>query len=104
MTGQIDSPKPHLEADRLTKVGNRVECMQCDNDAATIVWLRALPAGLVHHARYDPRFAPGSYRLYRHDVSSPSGFFLIGSCPATPQFDAILREVGISPISPTEAA
>jgi hypothetical protein len=100
MTGQIDSPKPHLEADRLTKVGNRVECMQCDNDAATIVWLRALPAGLVHHAR----FRYNGYHLYRHDETSPSGFFLIGSCPATPQFDAILREVGISPISPTEAA
>jgi hypothetical protein len=97
-------PRPHNEADRLTKVGDTVDCAGCDRDVESIAWLRSLPKGAVHHARYDPRFSPGSYRLYRHDVASPSGFFLMGSVPATPQFDAVLREVGISPISPTEAA
>jgi hypothetical protein len=95
---------PHIEADRLTKVGDVVECETCDKNVERIAWLRSLPKGAVHHARFDPRFAPGSYHLYRHDQTSPSGFFLMGSVPATPEFDAVLNEVRISPISPTESA
>lgn len=95
---------PHLPEDRITQIGEVVECEQCEQDAEKVIWLRSLPKGSVHHARFDPRFAPGSYHLYRHDVASPSGFFLVGSVPATKRFDAILSEVGISPISPTERA
>lgn len=95
---------PHLEEDRLTKVGDRVDCDACKKDVERIAWLRQLPKGSVHHARFDLRFAPGSYHLYRYDQKSPSNFFLLGSVPATKQFDAVLSEVGISPISPTEQA
>lgn len=94
----------HLPEDRITQVGDAVECADCDKNVERIAWLRALPKGSVHHARFDPRFSPGSYHLYKHDVASPSGFFLIGSVPATPEFDAVLAEVRISPISPTEGA
>lgn len=95
---------PHLPEDRITQVGDVHECKDCKKDIERIEWLRSLPKGMVHHARFDPRFAPGSYHLYRHDISSPSGFFLIGSVPATKQFDEVLNQVGISPISPTERA
>jgi hypothetical protein len=95
---------PHLPEDRITQIGDEVECKQCEDDIERIAWLRALPKGLVHHARFDPRFSPGSYHLYKLDQTSPSCFFLIGSVPATKQFDEVLREVSISPISPTEVA
>lgn len=104
MATHISRRDPHNEADRLTKVGDVVECATCDKNVEQVAWLRALPKGLVHHARFDPRFAPGSYHLYTYDATSPSCFFLVGSVPATPAFDAVLREVGISPISPTECA
>ena len=103
-TKNIDSPRPHNEADRLTKIGDVHECVKCAQNVEKIAWLRSLPKGAVHHARFDPRFSPGSYHLYRHDVTSPSGFFLMGSVPATKEFDAVLNEVRISPISPTEPA
>lgn len=95
---------PHNAADRVTQIGDVVACEQCPKDDETAAWLLALAAGSVHHARFDPRFAPGSYHLYRHDVSSPSGFFLMGSVPATPRFDDLLRAVRVSPLSPTEGA
>jgi len=104
VTTNISSPNPHVEADRLTKVGDSHECADCAQNVEKIAWLRSLQRGSVHHARFDPRFAPGSYHLYRHDVSSPSGFFLIGSVPATQEFDAVLNEIRVSPISPTEPA
>lgn len=100
----ISRLNPHNEADRLTKIGDAVECTQCARNIESIAWLRSLPKGAVHHARFDPHFSPGSYHLYRYDQTSPSCFFLMGSVPATPEFDVILREVGISPISPTERA
>ncbi len=95
---------PHLPEDRITQIGDEADCEACDKNVEKIAWLRSLPNGSVHHARFDPRFEPGSYHLYRHDQSSPSGFFLMGSVPATKQFDEILREVSINPISPTERA
>lgn len=98
----IDSPKPNNPADRLTKVGDVVECDACDKNVEKIAWLRSLPKYSVSHARFDPRFSPGSYHLYRRDTSSPSGFFLLGSVPATKEFDAVLREIAVSPLSPTE--
>lgn len=104
MTGNISSPNPHKAEDRLTKIGDVCECENCQKETELVAWLRALPTGSVHHARFDPRFKPGSYHLYRHDQTSPSGFFLMGSVPATPKFDAVLREIGVSPISPTERA
>lgn len=95
---------PHLPEDRITQIGDEHNCETCAANVKKIEWLRSLPKGSVHHARFDPRFAPGSYHLYRHDVASPSGFFLIGSVPATKEFDAVLNEIRVSPISPTERA
>jgi hypothetical protein len=84
----------------LTKVGDAVECGTCAAEAKQLAWLRELPRGSVHHAR--PRH--GSYHLYRHDVASPSGFFLMGTVPMTAAADEALRAASISPISPVEAA
>lgn len=102
MVKNIDSPNPHCADDRVTKIGDSVECETCARNVERIAWLRALPKGIVHHARFDPRFS--QYHLYRHDVTSPSGFFLIGSVPATAEFDAVLNEIRVSPLSPTERA
>ena len=103
-TKQIDSPNPHRAADRLTTVGDEIECVECARTIEQIAWLRGLAPGLIHHARFDPRFSPGSYHLYRHDPASPSGFFLVGSVPATPEFDAVLNAIRVSPLSPMEHA
>lgn len=100
----IHITNPHLENDRITQIGDEIECEQCERESEQMAWLRALPAGAVHHARFDPRFSPGSYHLYRNDPTSPSGFMLLGSVPATRVFDAALREAKISPLSPTECA
>lgn len=94
----IDSPNPHREADRVTKVGDVVECEQCERDNASEAWLRSLDRAVVHHSRL--RY--GSYNFYRRAADSPSGVLLVGSVPATPRFDAILNELRYSPLSPTE--
>lgn len=95
-------PNPHIEADQLTKVGAEVECKTCDAEREQAEWVRGLDTATVSHARFDPRFEPGSYHFYRRDPESPSGVFLMGSVRATPAMEAILRERRISPLSPTE--
>lgn len=100
VTTNIDSPNPHVEADRITKIGDQHECIACAREVERIDWLEHLPAGLVHHVR--PRH--GSYHLYRHDPKSPSGFFLIGSMPICPAVERALDAKRMATISPTEPA
>lgn len=83
-------------------VGDSVECEQCRQLAKEEDWLRNLDYSQVHHARFNPRFG-GQYHYYRRDVTSPSGFLLIGSTAATPRIDALLRtKTNCGPLSPTE--
>ncbi len=93
-------PDPHNADHQISKIGDTVVCLACANEAAEVEWLKALDAGAVHHAR----FRYGSYWLYAHDPSSPSGFMLIRGVSATPAIDAVLAKKRISPLSPTERA
>jgi len=93
-------PNAHDEADRVTKVGDAFECVECDRDAEQTAWLKN-PANLagIHHtrARYN------SIYLYRLDPTSPSGFMLVRGVSATKEHEALLRG-SLSPLSPTERA
>jgi len=82
-------------------LGTEIDCKDCDGLAADIAWLKAFNPAEIHHARFSARFS-GQYHLYRRDDTSPSGFMLIRSLPSTPEIDAILHEIRISPLSPTE--
>lgn len=98
------SPRDERAEDRISKIGDEVACTTCAAHADSIAWLQALDASTVHHARFRTWCGAGQYHLYRLDHTSPSNFSLIGSVPAIPAVDAILRQKRISPISPTEAA
>jgi len=82
------------------KAGDVVECAECARHAERIEWLRNL-AEPVFRARYSERWG-GQYHLYRRDTTSPTGVMLIGTVPATPAIDEVLRQKRISPLSPTE--
>ena len=94
---------PHLPEDRLTQIGDVIECESCAAEAKQLEWLRDLPRETVQHARYKRMFGHGVYHFYRRDKTSPTGVFLIGSVAATPAVEALLAEKRISPLSPTEA-
>jgi hypothetical protein len=96
------SPHSKLaDADIVTKPGDVLDCETCAAEDRAEHWLRyTLDRSTVHHSR----LRHGMYHFYRHDVKSPSGFFLIGSCPANARFDKVLAELGQSPLSPTEGA
>lgn len=91
---------PHVESNRVTKIGDVVECDACAREEKQLAWLKSLSSAEIHHAR----FRYGSYHFYRQDFSSPSGFFLIGSVNPTPAVEALLAASRISPLSPTEPA
>lgn len=97
-------PNPH-KAEHIVSpaLGDVVECEACASIARSFAWLEALDVP-IHHARYREFGGGGSYYLYKLDQTSPSNFMLIGSVPALPAFDELLRRRRISPISPTEAA
>jgi len=99
-------PHPHKEADRLTKVGDEVECEECDIYTEQLKKLRALKPEDIQHARfrtYDSRgIGDGAYYLYKRDESSPTGVTLMFSVPATKEVDELLRAIRVAPISPTE--
>src|SRR5215510_6674983 len=82
--------------------GAKVHCEECANHARDERWLTELDYSIVHHSRYDLRFG-GTYRFYRTDKISPSGFMIVGAVAATPAIDAILRtKTNCGPLSPTE--
>src|SRR5271156_448863 len=84
-------------------VGSELSCERCKEIAEAIAWLNALDVKTVHHVRFRPRFG-GTYTFYKLDSTSPSNFLSIGGCHATPEIDAVLRRIGLLPISPSEAA
>lgn len=93
-------PNPHNECDRVTAVGDCVNCDTCQREAAQIKWLEGVDPKQVQHARYRTNFAAPRYDLYRRDASSPTGVLSMGSVPASAE--AILRRKGICTLSPTE--
>ena len=90
------------------KVGDQVECKTCADHLAAVARLEALDSKEVHHMRFDSRFAYpdqgifGQYHAYRRDTSSPSGFMLITSFPATKEIDAVIDRRRLCALSPTE--
>ena len=93
----------HNESDRITKVGDVVECAYCDTHAKNVAWLKTLKPGDIHHSRAS-RYGRNTIYVYRLDHTSPSNFFLAGACEDTPETAAILRALGAAALSPTECA
>ena len=70
-----------------------------------MAWLKDLDPKTIHHARFRPRHSGGGYyTLYKLDAASPSNFMGIGGIEATPEVDAILNQMQIAALSPTEPA
>ena len=80
-----------------------VNCNECDRQAESLVKVRAV-ASRIHHGRFKRWCGRNLYYFYELNHASPSNFYLIASCEATPEADALLRELRISPLSPTERA
>lgn len=95
--------EPYYYAPMTAQLGEDKVCEGCAMNAHQEAWLEALDSETVHHIRFSPRFG-GTYTFYKLDHTSPSNFFSIGGCYATPAIDKILQRKGLSPISPTEAA
>jgi len=100
-------PHMHCEADRLTKVGDEVECERCDWYANALVKIKDLAAnGAISHSRFRPNDSRGSkdgnFYVYGRDPKSPSGFCMIASIEATDESSRLLSRVGAAPLSPTE--
>lgn len=86
------------------KVGSELPCERCQAIAKQVAWIDSLDPKTVHHIRFRNRFG-GTYTFYKFDQASPSNFFSIGGCYATPETDAaIARKRLVAPISPTEIA
>lgn len=94
------SPNPHNAEDRVTKVGDHIDCEQCQREEDAVERLRTLDRKEVHHMR----LRHGAYHAYRLDPTSPSGFTLHSSYPCCAKIEAALSELRLSPLSPTERA
>jgi len=106
----LSTPNPHVEADRLTKVGDVVECEHCDrNVVATAKMRAALLSGEIVHTRFRNWCGQGIVYAYRRASDSPSGVFQAATLDA-PDFDKLFAELrsaglissSLSPLSPTE--
>jgi hypothetical protein len=99
-------PNPHREADRLTFVGDEVECERCDWYAAALAKLRAMQPGELHHSRFRPYDSrggsEGNYYIYKRDKSSPTGVTLYMQIEATKEAEEVLAALRAAPLSPTE--
>lgn len=82
------------------KVGDIVECHNCDTQVATMKMLRERKSEILL-ARYRPQFG-GTYSFYKHDNKSPTGKNLFASLSANPTVESFLKEINCSPLSPTE--
>lgn len=86
------------------QVGDSIACERCEAIAKSVVWIDSLDRSEVHHIRFRARFG-GTYTFYKFDPASPSNFFSIGGCYATPETDSAITRKGLcAPISPTECA
>lgn len=86
------------------RLGSDVACERCEAIKKQVAWIETLNPADVHHIRFRARFG-GTYTFYKLDHTSPSDFFSIGGCYASPETDAaIARMKLVAPISPTEQA
>src|SRR5271166_1192774 len=68
-------------------IGSELPCERCQEIIKQVSWIESLNPQTVHHIRFRPRFG-GVYTFYKFDPTSPSNFFSIGGCYATPETDA----------------
>lgn len=90
----------HVDEDRISQIGDVVDCRACAQYAADLAKLKALDAGKIVLARYDDRW--NRYNVYRRDVSSPSGKMFEMTIDATPEVETVLSQMRIAAVSPTE--
>jgi hypothetical protein len=100
-------PNAHRECDRITKIGDAIQCERCDSFDAKVAKLREMGPGAFQHARFRPTDSRGGregyYHIYIRDTKSPTGVALFTSLEATPKTEEILRELRLSALSPTES-
>lgn len=89
------------EADRITKVGDAIECATCRSNRESEVRLEALDLSNIQYLRFDTKFG-GRYLAYKRDIDSPTGVSLADTYPATPAIDAIIDRRRVCTMSPTE--
>lgn len=77
--------------------GDIVDCNECAIEAQAIEALRQ-NASKIFRSRY--RY--NAYYFYKRDYDSPSGVTLLCSAPVSPKVEEVLKELKISPLSPTE--
>lgn len=87
----------HKTEDRVTAIGDEVECPVCGRYQVAIKRLRNLDLSTVSHSR----FRDGLIRIYTYDSTSPTGVSLEMSIEETPEVQLYLRG-SLSPLSPTE--
>jgi hypothetical protein len=106
----IDAPREHNPADRITKIGDEFACETCARKPAEVAAMRAaLLDPDCSHTRYRDWCGSGTVTCYRRDPSSPSGV-LASAALRSEWFDELysdLRAAGLlssgkSPLSPTE--
>jgi hypothetical protein len=97
----------HDEPNQITKIGDVIQCDDCDRYAATLARLRAMKPGDVQHSRFRTRdsrgYGEGDYYVYGRDYNSPSGVHLLFAIDATEEAGEVLRALQASPLSPTES-
>lgn len=98
----VFTPNEHKDEDTITKVGDEIECERCDHYATALAALKALRPEDVQHARYRSWCGEGALYVYKRDHKSPTGVTLLMSITATKEAEDVLRNLGASPLSPTE--
>lgn len=87
----------HKAEDRITSVGDEIECATCGYYQAALTKLRALDLSTVSHSRE----RNSQIHIYLYDRTSPTGVSLGLSIDNTKEALSFLRG-GRSPLSPTE--
>lgn len=87
----------HKAEDRITTVGDAVECPTCGHYQVAITKLRALDHSTVSHTRE----RNSQIYVYLYDTASPTGVSLGFSIDNTKEALSLLRG-SLSPLSPTE--
>ncbi len=102
------SKSQHEPENFLYKIGDEVDCSECNSMYKSLDHIKEVKSQ-IHHGRFMPNGGreslsrEGRYLFYRHDSSSPSGFMLLCGVIRHPVSDKALTEMGLSPLSPTEA-